>query len=157
CRSRASFRLDDSSDVALRIEEVRHGPNRRNMGLRCGEAAAMCLDGANRLVDVRHGNRALEADYLLTRRELSTVLQAAAHGVDRFLSRLDQIETGRAPRLEAPAEDGFVEFPGAGHIVCVDGEERDVVWHDGDCTTDRRATSCARVTTNVAKPPNCDL
>ena len=98
------------------------------MELRRGDTAAVCLDVANRLVDVHDGNRALETDHLLPACELAALLQRAAH-CHPLLARLDQVEIGRPLRLEAPAEDGLVEFARARDIVCVDREEVDIVGH----------------------------
>src|SRR5262249_60930603 len=95
--------------------------------LRRGDAAAVGLDGANRLVDVGHRDRAFESNHLLSWDELATLLQRA--DAFPFAVRVDQIEAGWPPWLEAPSEHRLVELPGAGDLVCVDREEGDVIWH----------------------------
>ena len=69
---------------------MRDGSHGGDVELRCGHAAAVCFDAANRLVDVLDGNGALETDHLLSLRELAALLQRATDEGDRLLARLDQ-------------------------------------------------------------------
>src|SRR6185503_6514018 len=114
--------------------EVSHSAYRGDVGLRRGEAAAICLDRANRLVDVRDRNRTLEPDHLLSTRELATFLQRASDRAARLLPGVDQVEAWWSPWFEAPVEDRLVERASPWDIVSIDCEEIDVVSHGRDCT-----------------------
>src|SRR5262249_2495474 len=62
---------------------------------------------------------------------LPLVHEAANAGVIRRAG-VDEVEAGRTPWLELPAEDSLVEFAGAVDVVDVDGEGGEVVWHGDD-------------------------
>ena len=66
---------------------------------------------------------------------------------------VDQVEAGRSPGLEAPAEHLSRRTGGARDVVHVNRKEADVVCHRQKRTRTPAAASCARVTKSVASAP----
>ncbi len=117
---------------------------------------AMALDRANRFVNVPHADGTLESDHPAVRHELPPLLQQTADGANLLLACLDQVEIRRAPRLKRPSEDPLVKLFRPRHIVGINRESSNVVWHKRQYTGGLRVLACATLTINVVRPPSLD-
>ena len=112
--------------VAGGVFEPDEGADPGDRGLGHEDAPSGLLDPPGHIVDVVHGERALEPHRLRAVDQLPAVLE---RGQDAARAGLDLVEVRRTPGLEGPAQDGLVEAASAFDIVGVDGEVGEVGGH----------------------------
>ena len=109
-----------AEDVAFGVLELGEDADGRDRRLRHDDAPVMFRDGVGDRVEVVHGDGAFEAIRAADAARLLALVQQSQHARLALVARVHEIEIRRSPRLEAPAEDRFVEAAAALDIVGVD-------------------------------------
>ncbi len=147
---RVSLVLHRAHPIAFRIVEIAARAHRRNREFRHADFPAGRFDGADRLVDIVDADGAFETDRPLPFHRFAPRVHSAQDAGILRVAGVNQVEAGRPPGLESPAEYRFVELSPTAEIVHVDREERDVARHRVNLTRRLEGASCAKVTNNVA-------
>src|ERR1700688_2689386 len=90
----------------------------------------MFSDGVGDRIEVVHGDAAFEAIRAARAARLLALVQQSLHARLALVARVHEIKIRRPPRLEAPAEHGFVEATAALDVVGVNGEAGKIVGHE---------------------------
>src|SRR5437868_4254239 len=142
-----------AQDVAFGVLELRQDADGRDRRLFHDDAAAVFHDRRTHAVEIVDGDGALETVRPALAPRLLALVQQPLHTWPLLVACVNKIEIRRTPRLEAPAQNGFVEPPAALHIFGVNSKAGEIVGHFGRLTVWCRCRNHAILTFYVENTP----
>src|SRR5260221_13082109 len=140
-----------ADDVALGVFERCQDADRRDRRLLHEDAATVLCCSLGDGVEIVDGNGAFETVRTARAARLPALVHQALDTGVLFVAGMYEIEIGRPPRFEAPAEHGFVKAAAALDVVGVNGEAGKVGGHGERVMPLRGWRNPATLTFNVEK------